>query len=310
MIKRLAFAFATALFSVALVPAAASPIAALPKPQSSFQSGSLHVDVFGTDGKPNLVLLPGLTCGPWEFGNEIAALSNDYRIYALTLPGFDGQPTITKPLFATASSDFWTLLTNRDISKPVVIGHSLGGTLAELLATQQPQRLRGVVAIDGLPVFPGTETQTQTEREQSASRMAAMISNTPKAQYESVLKTYTMPYLVTAKSDVDTDSALEAKSDPAAAAGWIKEDLTLDLRGDLKKAEVPYLLIAPYDASFETSFKTAEAKRAYYASLVANAPHAQTTVIEHSRHFIMNDQPQQLDRVIMQFLATLTPAAS
>lgn len=309
MFKRFAIALTIALFGASVSPAFAAPISALPKAQASYASGSLHVDEYGTAGKPNLVLLPGLTCGPWEFGNEIAALGKDYHIYALTLPGFDGQPPVQKPLFATTSADFWTLLANRKIEKPILVGHSLGGTLAALLATQHPERLRAIVAIDGLPVFPGTENQSQADRQSGATRMAAMVANTPKAQYEAVLKTYTMPYLVTAKADVDADSALEARSEPAAAAEWIKEDLLLDLRADLKKAAVPYLLIAPYDASFEKSFSTAEAKRAYYASLVSNAPNAKTVVVEHSRHFVMNDQPQALDAAITQFLATL-PAAS
>lgn len=309
MFKPFAIAFAIALLSASLAPASASPITALPKAQASYASGSLHVDEYGTAGKPNLILLPGLTCGPWEFGNEIAALGHDYHIYALTLPGFDGQPAIAKPLFETVNADFWTLLADRKIEKPVVVGHSLGGTMAAFLATHHPERLRAIVAIDGLPVFPGTETQSQAERQSGATRMAAMVANTPKAQYETVLKTYTMPYLVTAKTDVDADAALEARSEPAAAAEWIKEDLLLDLRPELTKASVPYLLIAPYDASFEKSFSTAEAKRAYYASLVSNAPTAKTVVIENSRHFIMNDRPQALDGAIKQFLATL-PAAS
>ena len=305
MFKQFVCALALALFSASIAPAGAAPIATLPQAESSFDSGSLRVDVFGRAGKPNLVLLPGLTCGPWEFGNEIKALQNNYRIYAVTLPGFDGRASIQAPLFATASNDIWTLLSTRKIDKPVIVGHSLGGTLAALLATQHPERLRAIVAIDGLPIYPGMETQSPAQREQGATHLAAMIANTPKAQYEMALKTYTMPYLVTAKADVDTDSALEAKSDPAAAAQWIKEDLTLDLRDNLKSANVPYLLIAPYDASLDTSFKTPEAKRAYYASLIKSAPRAQTAVIANSRHFIMNDQPQALDAAIAQFLASL-----
>jgi len=309
MLNRLAFAFATALFAASFAPAQAAPVAPLPAANASYDTGSLHVREFGTAGKPGLILLPGLTCGPWEFGNEIAAFSGSYHIYALTLPGFDGQPSIAKPLFTTVSADFWAFLNNKKIDRPVLLGHSLGGTLAALLATQHPERLRAIVAVDGLPVFPGTETESQTARESNANRMAAMVAGTPKEQYANVLKTYTMPYLVTAKQDVETDATLAAHSDPAAAAQWMKEDLLLDLRDDLKKAEVPYLLVAPYDAPFEPSFKTAEAKRAYYASLVANAPHSQTIVIENSKHFIMNDQPQALERAITQFLATVGAAS-
>lgn len=303
MNQRLAALCSALLFALCCGAAKADPVHALPAVQSSFASGSLHVDVYGTAGKPAMVLLPGLTCGPWEFGNEIAAFAPSYRIYALTLPGFDGQPSIGGPLFETASRDFWTLLDAHRIDRPVVVGHSLGGTLSELLATQHPERLRAVVAIDGLPVFPGTESLSKEQRDANASRMAAQTAATPKASYGTVLKTYVMPYLVTAKSDAERDADLQANSDPAAAAAWMKEDLLLDLRPGLAKAAIPFLLVGPYDATLEGAVaKNADAKRAYYASLVANAPHAQTVIVEHSRHFIMNDQPRALDGAIAAFL--------
>jgi pimeloyl-ACP methyl ester carboxylesterase len=302
MKRRFAVALSTALFALSARGAHAAPLAALPHAQRSFTSGALHADVYGSAGKPAMILVPGLACGPWEFGNEIAAFAPSYRIYAITLPGFDNQPAIRTPLFTTVSADFWKLLETEHIDKPVIVGHSLGATLAEMLATQHADRLRAVVAIDGLPVFPGTESLSQEQRTANAGRAAAQTAGTPKAAYGAVLKTYVMPYMVTAKEDAERDAALEAASDPAAAAAWLGEDLSLDLRPDLAKAATPLLLIAPYDASLDTTLKSADAKRAYYASLVAKAPHAKTIVIEASRHFIMNDQPRALDEAIAGFL--------
>jgi len=303
MKRHLAVAMSAALFLLSARGAHAAPIAALPQAQRSVTSGALHVDVYGSAGKPPMILVPGLGCGPWEFGNEIAAFAPSYRIYAITLPGFDNQPAIQAPLFTAVSADFWKLLETEHIEKPVIVGHSLGATLAEMLTTQHADRLRAVVAIDGLPVFPGTESLSQAQRKANAERAAAQTAGTAKAAYGAVLKTYVMPYLVTSKDDADRDAALEAASDPVAAAAWLNEDLSLDLRADLAKAATPLLLIGPYDASLDTTFKNAGAKRAYYASLVAKAPRAQTLVIDASRHFIMNDQPRALDDAIARFLA-------
>lgn len=303
MQRRFAVILTAALFALSARGAHAAPLAALPQVQRSFTAGALHADVYGTPGKPAMILLPGLACGPWEFGNEIAAFAPSYRIYAITLPGFDNQPAIRAPLFATVSGDFWKLLETEHIEKPAIVGHSLGATLAEMLATQHAERLRAVVAIDGLPVFPGTESLSQAQRTANAARAAAQTAGTPKAAYGTVLKTYVMPYLVTAKEDAERDAVLEAASDPAAAAAWLGEDLALDMRSDLAKAATPLLLIAPYDASLDTTLKNADAKRAYYASLVAKAPQAQTVVIDGSRHFIMNDRPRALDDAIAHFLS-------
>lgn len=301
---RLTAALTAAFFAIAVRTAIAAPITPLPAAQESYAAGSLHIDVYGTSGKPAMVLLPGLTCGPWEFGNEIAAFGSSYRIYALTLPGFDGRPPTSGKLFDTATADAWKWLADKHIEKPVVVGHSLGATLAELMATQHSERLRAVAAIDGLPVFPGTENLRAEQRAANADRMAAQTAATPKAVYANVLQTYVMPYLVTGNDDARRDAALEAKSDPIAAAAWLKEDLLLDLRPSLSHVTVPLLLVGPYDATLEGSMlKDAAAKRAYYASLVANAPHAQTVIVDRSRHFIMNDQPKALDEAIGRFLA-------
>jgi pimeloyl-ACP methyl ester carboxylesterase len=119
-------------------PAKAS-VPPLPSPTQSFNTGSLHVDVYGAHDKPAMIFIPGLTCGPWEWAGEIRRFSNDYSIYALTLPGFNGQPAITGDLFAKVASDFWELLRSHGISKPIVVGHSLGGTLGFLLAEQHSE---------------------------------------------------------------------------------------------------------------------------------------------------------------------------
>ena len=62
---------------------------------------------------------------------------------ALSLPGFDGRAATGKtPLFATLSADFWKMLVDRKIDAPVLVGHSLGGTLAFLLAdAERPDEL-------------------------------------------------------------------------------------------------------------------------------------------------------------------------
>src|SRR5579872_486295 len=124
----------------ATTPAAVPP--PLPAPVATFNVGSLHVQQYG-GGPRSLIFIPGLTCGPWEWSGQIARLSSQYTIYALTLPGFDGQPPISGPLFDTTTADFWRLLQSKNIVKPIVIGHSLGGTMGFMLATQHPELLGG-----------------------------------------------------------------------------------------------------------------------------------------------------------------------
>jgi hypothetical protein len=85
---RFFLALALVLFGSSTAAHAAVP-PPLPAPARSFDSGSLHVDVYGAPGRRALVFIPGLTCGPWEWAGEITQFSPSYTIYALTLTGFD-----------------------------------------------------------------------------------------------------------------------------------------------------------------------------------------------------------------------------
>lgn len=291
--KRLVFASVLAASTLWLgAPASASLPPPLPAASSSFTAGSLHVEVYGSVGKPAMIFIPGLTCGPWEWAGEIARFSPNYTIYALTLPGFDGQPAIRGPLFKTVSSDFWSLLRTREIDKPIVIGHSLGGTLGIMLAEQHSNRLRAVVAVDGMPVLPGMEKLTPAQREAAAQRFAAMLSTQTPQQFEYAEKTYVLPTLMSSPADVAAVAPLVARSDPKAAGAWAAQDVSTDLRAQLGRIGVPLLEILPGSTLVP-----------YYTSLLAGDTTAHVVPIENSRHFVMYDQPAALHAAIAQFLS-------
>ena len=301
---------AAALLSGA-APAAAVTPPPLPAASTSFNAGSLHVDVYGTAGKPALVFIPGLTCGPWEWSRQIALFAPDYRIYALTLPGFDGLAAISTPPFATVSADFWKMLAAQHIDKPVVIGHSLGGTTGILLAEQHSNLLRGVIAVDGLPLLPGLDKMTPAQRQTAATQMQTMMgaASTPAA-FESAEKTYVLPYLMTSPQDVAAVAPLVSRSDPAGTSAWLAADMEQDLRPGLTAITVPLFEIAPFDPTLDprnpqSPFATSADKQAYYTSLLAGDATAKVQMVPNSRHFIMYDQPQALDALLQSDLKAM-----
>lgn len=294
------------MFGLVLAGALAASALTSTLPAHTYEAGSVRVDRYGS-GKSAVLLVPGLTCGPWEFSREISMLQKRYTVYALTLPGFDGRAAVNGPLFSTVSADIWKFLDAQHVERPVVIGHSLGGTLGLLMATQHADRLRGVIAIDGLPVYPGSEQKTQAQREAAGTQMRAMMANasTP-AQFEFVEKSYVLPYLVTNPADVASIAKLVSKSDAAASGDWMAQDYALDLRSALAAANVPILEIAPYDPAIDgKSFASQAAKQAYYAGLLAKAPDAKVEIVANARHFVMYDQPAALDADLSAQLQTL-----
>ena len=88
--------FFAILFAVLVVPAQVRAEVASRNvaPVALFQEGILAVEQFGTSGPP-LIFVPALGCGSWQWNAQIDALSNRYEIFAVTLPGFDGQPMVS-----------------------------------------------------------------------------------------------------------------------------------------------------------------------------------------------------------------------
>ncbi len=293
-----------ASFAVLLAaPAGAASLAVAPVPSAGFDSGSIHVDRYG-QGQP-VVLLPGLTTGPWEWSDVIRRLAPKYTVYAVSLPGFDGRPAATPPLFARVTDDFWAFVAAQKVDRPVLIGHSLGGTLAILLGEQHSDRLRGIVAIDGLPIFPGMERVTAEQRAAIAQQTATPISGQTKQQ----LLDFEKGYMKSSGGVLDAAlgdqiAELAAKSDPAAVAQWLKEDLGADLRPDLTRISVPFMEIAPYnlpDLGNSPAY-TEDEKAAYYRTLLAGARKLQVISVSPARHFAMLDQPDRVFRLIDLFL--------
>ncbi len=309
---RLFLALALAVTGVGSLPLAASaadhsPFAPTMKPSASFDVGTLHVQKFGS-GTPALVLIPGLACGPWVWQGTISEFARNHTVYVITLPGFDGHAaTAKRPLFATVQDDFWTFLAAEKLEKPVVIGHSLGGTLAMALAGQHVERLGGIVCVDGLPVFPTLAFATPSQRESTAAAVAAASTNLDPAKELAAQEAF-MGTAGTIRPELVKPAAiLEARSDPRAIAEWMREDLAGDWRPGLARITIPLLEIMPYNSADQKppAAYTREQTLAFYRALLAGAPRATVVAIEPSRHFVMLDQPEAFHQALAQFLASI-----
>jgi pimeloyl-ACP methyl ester carboxylesterase len=286
-------------------PAAENPYAMNIAPAERFDAGVLAVERFGSSGRP-LILIPGLASGSWAWQDLVRALSSKHAIYVVTLPGFDGRAPVDGNVMDAARDSLRTLITSRKLDKPVLIGHSLGGTLSFAFAEESPQLVGGLVSIDGLPVFPGTENMPAAMRNQAAAQFRTRLASVDKDTFVTQQKAFMQTVGVLDMSKGEALAQLSAKSDPAGVARAAADDMALDLRPGLSKISAPVLLVSPYFEPDATQFgMNEESKTAYYKSLVNGAPRAEVVSISPSRHFVMFDQPQQLADTINRFLSKL-----
>lgn len=286
-------------------PPAPNRFAATLAPAERFEVGSMLVERHGQRGRA-LILIPGLASGSWAWQDTVRQFMGEYSVYVVTLPGFDGRaPAAGKPL-ENARQAVMQLIAARKLVKPVLIGHSLGATMSLALAAQHPDKIGGVVALDGLPVFPGSEQLTQAQRVSMAGSMKARMAPANPAMFALQQQQYMRSVGVTDMARADELAKLSGKSDPGAVMDYMAETFTLDLRAELPKITAPVLLIAPYFEEDDSQHQLTEsAKRAYYASLMEGTPKVEVVTVSPARHFAMFDQPQKVADAIRAYLKAL-----
>ena len=271
--------------------------------------GSLKIEKHGDHGSP-IVLIPGLGGGPWVWQNTINNLEKNHVVYALTLGGFDGTqvPKQGGNLFDLADQSLGDWLKSAHIGKPILVGHSLGATLALRFAGEHPELIAGVVAVDGLPLFPGMDRISDEQRKTMAGKMQEHMAAFTPEQFKAEQLSYMRQTGMIDQEQAEHYAFLNARSDIKATAQYMAEDLASDLRPGLKNATVPILEISPYKESDFSSGPTAmseQQKADYYKSLLANAPNAKVVSISPARHFVMLDQPAKFQQTLDEFIKSV-----
>lgn len=290
----------------AQAPAQAAPaanrFAATIEPAERFESGALLVERHGSRGRP-VILVPGLASGPWVWQEVIRQFKDEFTLYVVTLPGFDGRPAPQDAPFEGARAALRGLVAERKLDKPVIVGHSLGGTLAYAVAQDLGNGIGGVVALDGLPVFPGTENMPPQQRPQAAFNVRQRMAASRPDAYAAQQRQYMRGQGVLDIGKADDITPLLLRSDREAVGAYVADLLALDLRPGLSKITAPVLVVAPfyqYDAAQDAL--TVNDKVEHYRMLVEGIPSVEVVPIAPSRHFMMIDQPLALAGILRRYL--------
>ena len=96
-----------------------------------------------------LMLLHGLGASSFSWRDNIGPLSRHYRILAPDLPAHGRTPALAGLDFRlkTLTRELLHLLDDRGVSRTVLTGNSLGGSLALLLAHEHPERFPALVLL-------------------------------------------------------------------------------------------------------------------------------------------------------------------
>ncbi len=107
-------------------------------------------------GKPVVVLIHGICCAPADYQWHIDAMSKSHRVIAPTLRGHDhrnstnnGDANLDELTIEKLSAGVAQLLKEKNITEAILCGHSLGVRIALDTHRQIPERVAGIVFLDG-----------------------------------------------------------------------------------------------------------------------------------------------------------------
>ena len=292
--RRGLFAMLTMLLTAALLPTPASA--------KGFASDRIVVTVEG-QGK-DVILIPGLSSSPRVWAEMTAALPG-YRYHKVQVRGFGGLDkggNTEGNVAAPVAEEIARYIAENKLGKVAVIGHSMGGTMAMMLAARHPDQVSKLMVVDMLPfmgaMFGGPQATPETLKPIADQIMAGMKGSAPEA------------YAAQLKGTIDSMVATESmragalddamKSDRDVSARAYGELIMTNLMPELSKITAPttVLYVTPKGAPV-----TDAQMDGFYQASYAPIKGAKLVRVPEAAHFIMWDNAPFFQAQVKAFLA-------
>ncbi len=290
-------AVCTPSLMVGVTAAFAQPAAQAP----AFVSDRLSVEVVGAG--PDVILIPGFGCSREVWRATADRLKGTHRVHLVQLAGFAGEAWThgDGPLLEPAVEALAGYVQSAGLSKPAVIGHSMGGLSALMLAQRHPEAVGRMMAVDNLPFFSalfGPQATPATARPFADQAAQALLT-----QDDAALRAAQQQGAIGLARDPAARVAMvewAMASDRRALATAIHEVMTTDVRPGLAAMTTPVTALYASDADGGAPAAMADA---LWGREYATLPGVKLIRVDGSRHFIMADQPQRFAELVDQFLA-------
>ena len=247
----------------------------------------------GTDGAPALVFLHywGGSSRTWD--GVIAALPNAYRSVALDHRGWgDSDKPGAGYALVDLADDALRVVDALDLNRYVLVGHSMGGKVAQLLASRRPQSLAGLVLVAPSPPVPLALPPAALAAMEGAYASRASI----EATIDGML--CAKPLSAAHREQVIEDSL---RGGSAAKAAWPRSTSQEDISRDVSSIDVPTAIIA---GEMDRVDSVATLK----AELLPRIPRAAMHVLPGTGHLSPLESPDRIASLIHAFVQNLEVA--
>lgn len=249
----------------------------------------LHVAQQGT-GAPAVVFLHywGGSTRTWRHVTE--ALADDFRTVAIDQRGWGkSEAPASGYALADMADDVQAVIDTFDLERYALVGHSMGGKVAQLIASRHPRGLVGLVLVAPAPPSPLDLPLVVRQGMAQAYRSRDSIMTT----VEQVLA----PGGLVAE-DLETVIADSLAGAPAAKEAWPLMTSQEDITEAVAEIDIPVIVIAG-------EHDRVDPPEVLRRKLLTHIPHARLCVLPNVGHLSPLEAPEDIAELIRSFVLPL-----
>ncbi len=252
----------------------------------------------GGDGETTVLMLHGIGGGRQAFARQMKPLVDaGFHAVAWDMPGYGHSAVIDPYTFETLAEQCLELIDVLDPRRLVVVGHSLGGMIAQELAARTPERIAAMVLAGTSPAFGKADGDWQ--RRFVAERTAPLDAGASMGEMAARL---VADMVSPDASDAARAEAVDVMSrvPPQSYRLALQALMGFDRRAALASLPMPVLLIAGVDDR--------NAPPSMMKGMAERIPMARYVCLERCGHLMPFERPDAFNDALIAFLRSSTTA--
>jgi 3-oxoadipate enol-lactonase len=255
------------------------------------KDGRFGYEAAGDPGLPPLVFLHGIGGAARAWRGQLDYFADSYRAIAWDMPGYGGSAPLSTVSIATLAGALKDFLHATGATRPVIVGHSIGGMIVQQLLTSDPLIASAVVLAQTSPAFGKPEGEWQKQfidaRLGPLDRGATMASLAPSLVQELTGDDPDIAGMELARECMGSVPEASYRATMRALMGF-------DLRHALKEISVPTLLLS--------GSRDNNAPAPMMAKMATYVPGAIYVELEGVGHLANLERPDEFNAVLWDFL--------
>jgi esterase len=249
-----------------------------------------------SESGPPLVILHGLYGNQGNWSTHARQLASHYAVYAFDARNHGQSPRADSMRLDEMAADVAETLESLGISRAHIVGHSMGGKTAMLLALREPARVRSLVVVDIAPVAY-------------------------EKGVDPVLNALLSLDLASLQSRVEADAKLAERITSKAVRDFLLANLQRTADGTFQwRINLPVIRdyfsevtswpdnesVYEGPALFIRGEKSDYVLPEHFEAMRRQFPHGTLKTVANAGHWVHSEKPEAVQRLVANFLAGLT----